>query len=124
MTAVVDSCQLCPSSGRDGRALFRGRGWLVLPHPTPAAGTGQHLLLVPNDHYDDLCDAPPWLMAGMWEALRWVRAVNTLTAYGLVGRGGDRAATGALWQHAHLEIVAGDGVSTDGVRVQVSGPVA
>jgi len=91
---------------------------VALPHPTPAPGTARHLLLVPDEHHDDLVDAPPWLTSGMWLVLDWARKVYKLTHYGLVARGGDPAVTGALWRHAHLEVIVGDG--TGPVHVEVS----
>lgn len=116
MTTVVDGCVLCPSERRNGRAVFRGRGWVVLPHPTPAAG--RRLLLVPDEHHEDLADTPPWLMAHLGTVLAWVRDTNRAGSYVLVARGGDPAVTGALWRHAHLDVAVGDNVDVGVLRAE------
>lgn len=107
MTAVM-GCPLCPSPVRDRRALYQGRGWVVVPHPTPAAYTAQHLLLVPDEHHLDLLDVTPWLLASAWTVLAWVRGAYKLPAYGLAANCGDPDWSGAAFEHAHMEVIVGD----------------
>lgn len=119
--AAVDGCRLCPSPARDRDVRYRGRGWVVVPHPTPAAGAVLHLLLVPDEHHRDLLDVPPWVLASAWTVLAWVRGAYKLDAYGLAASCGDPAGSGAEFGHAHLQVVAGAVDASGKVTVPMSG---
>jgi diadenosine tetraphosphate (Ap4A) HIT family hydrolase len=116
-----DGCLLCDAGWRKERALYRGRGWWVVPHPTPAAGALRHLQVLPEQHAADLLDLPSWVLQSMWDVLKWVRGAYKLDFYGLVTRAGQYP-DGAV--HAHTEVIVGDvhAPGHRGVRVELGQP--
>ena len=104
-------CIFCPGPLRADpvqEVLWEGGGWTVTPNEFPYAGTVRHLLLIPDEHVEDLLDLSEPARAGFWPALRWVRDEYGLTYYGLAARNGDCRFTGGTIHHVHVHVIVGD----------------
>ena len=117
---------MCQPGPDAGQVMYRGRGWFVAPHPYPAPGILRHVIVAPEQHAPDLLDLPPWVLVSVWDVLRWYRGAHKLSHYGLIGRGGNPDATGAVLDHAHLEVIVGavDQPGRDAVGATLSRPGA
>jgi diadenosine tetraphosphate (Ap4A) HIT family hydrolase len=103
-------CIFCPEHlTRDGTKpiLYQQGGWTVTTNDYPYPGAVHHLLLVPSEHVDDLCDLSEALQSGYWKALTWARDTFDLTHYGLGTRNGDLRYTGGTIFHVHVHLVVG-----------------
>ena len=99
--------------------LHRTAHWSVTPNKFPYRGTRLHLLLVPDEHVDDLVDLSPRSQQDFWAALRWVRDEHGLDHYGLAARNGDCGFTGGTIRHVHVHLLQGDVDDPDHVAVRV-----
>lgn len=118
-------CLFCPEHldgpGHD-RVVYRSDHWSVTPNEFPYAGTRLHLLLVPRQHVDDLCDLSPDAQTDLFVALGWAREHYGITFYGLSARNGDLRYTGGTIYHLHIHLLVGDVDDPDHepVRVKLS----
>lgn len=118
-------CLFCPEHldgpGRE-RVVHRSEHWTVTPNEFPYAGTKLHLLLVPRQHVDDLCDLSPDAQSDLFVALSWVREHYGITYYGLTARNGDLRYTGGSIYHLHVHLLVGDvdNPAHEPVRVKLS----
>jgi diadenosine tetraphosphate (Ap4A) HIT family hydrolase len=104
-------CIFCPehlAQGGTKPILYQEGGWTVTTNDYPYPGTARHLLLVPDEHVDDLCELSPALQMGYWSALTWARDNFALSHYGLGVRNGDMRYTGGTIFHVHVHLVVGE----------------
>lgn len=105
------TCVFCPeylSQDPDQPTLFRGRNWTVTPNRFPYKGAREHLLLIPDDHVEDLVDLSPEALSDFWLALTWARDQYISGHYGLGARNGDPRFTGGTIRHLHVHLIVGD----------------
>lgn len=104
-------CLFCPDglAGHAGdEVVLRTRHWSVIPNAFPYAGARLHLLLVPDEHAEDLLELSEPARADFWTALAQVRQRYRLTHYGLGSRNGDCRYTGATIAHVHAHVLVGE----------------
>lgn len=104
-------CLFCPAALREHarqRVILETRHWAVTPNAFPYAGTRLHLLVVPNQHVNDMLDLDEAALADFWAALRRVREEYGLGHYGLGVRNGNCSFTGATIAHVHAHVLVGD----------------
>jgi ATP adenylyltransferase len=104
-------CLFCPEGlARHARqqVLFRTRHWTATPNEFPYQGTRLHLLLVPDQHANDLLDLAEEVRHDFWAALAAVAEKHQLSYYGLGVRNGDCRLTGATIRHVHAHVLVGE----------------
>lgn len=116
-------CIFCPHQlAAEQRILHRTAGWSITPNKFPYRGTRLHVMLVPDEHVDDMADLSPEAQLDFWTALRWVKDHFGLTFYGMAVRNGLCEYTGGTIRHLHIHILQGevDDPQHQPVRVKLS----
>jgi diadenosine tetraphosphate (Ap4A) HIT family hydrolase len=104
-------CLFCPESLREHarqRVIIQTRHWSVTPNAFPYQGTRLHLLLVPDQHVNDMLDLEEEALGDFWTAMREIRRRYDLDHYGLGVRNGNCTFTGATITHVHAHVLVGD----------------
>ena len=102
-------CIFCPDQlEADQRVLHRTGRWTITANKYPYRGTRLHLMLMPDEHVDDLADLTPESQQDFWIALRWVKDHYGLTYYGMTVRNGLCEYTGGTIRHLHVHVLQGD----------------
>jgi diadenosine tetraphosphate (Ap4A) HIT family hydrolase len=102
-------CLFCPDQlESQQRLLHRTEHWMVTPNKYPYRGTRMHVMLLPDEHVDDLADLSEAAQRDFWRVLDWVKVHYGLKFYGMVVRNGLSEYTGGTVRHVHVHILQGD----------------